>query len=288
MMDNEISIDLFIDIFIGYTKNKDNGALGLYESIKENLMTLSTLSNLCKEYSDISKYIYNLSEEDFKLLKNFFDIGDEKKGSYNGILEDLKELSVDQKDNLKRFERHVKLSCHQRDYIVNNFTKVSDELKNVKGEIKDTENKVGNLTSNVSKASDEMGKNRKDFDKITEKVKQAKSKVNGIYSEFVGILGVFTALSFALMGSVQVFGNILKNINTPNVGNIGYVLVVGGVYLLLIYLVIMTLFIGMKKVFKEGSEYQFNRAFTWRIIGTSAVLVLSGLGLIVIHEFCLT
>ena len=87
---------------------------------------------------------------------------------------------------------------------------------------------------------------------------------------------------------LQVFGNILKNINTPNVGNIGYVLVVGGVYLLLIYLVIMTLFIGMKKVFKEGSEYQFNRAFTWRIIGTSAVLVLSGLGLIVIHEFCLT
>lgn len=175
----------------------------------------------------------------------------------------------------------------KRKVVIMVFWKIY-ELKNVKGEIKDTENKVGNLTSNVSKASDEMGKNRKDFDKITEKVKQAKSKVNGIYSEFVGILGVFTALSFALMGSVQVFGNILKNINTPNVGNIGYVLVVGGVYLLLIYLVIMTLFIGMKKVFKEGSEYQFNRAFTWRIIGTSAVLVLSGLGLIVIHEFCLT
>lgn len=90
------------------------------------------------------------------------------------------------------------------------------------------------------------------------------------------------------MGSVQVFGNILKNINTPTVGNIGYVLVVGGMYLLLIYLVTMTLFIGMKKVFKEGSKYQFDRDFTRWIIRTSAGLVLVGFILVIIHEICLT
>lgn len=277
MMDNEISIDLFIDIFIGYTKNKDNEVLGLYESIKENLITLSTLSNLCKEYSDISKYIYNLSEEDFNLLKNFFDIGDEKKGSYNGILEDLKELSVDQKDNLKRFERHVKLSCHQRDYIVNNFMRVSKGVSHVDTELKDSKVEIENIENDIRKVTNNVDKASKGIENIETKVKKAENKVNGIYSEFVGILGVFTALSFALMGSVQVFGNILKNINTPTVGNIGYVLVVGGIYLLLIYLVIMTLFIGMGKVFNKDSKYQFDKCFTGCIIFVSGVLIAFGL-----------
>ena len=59
-------------------------------------------------------------------------------------------------------------------------------------------------------------------------------------------------------------------------------------YLLLIYLVTMTLFIGMKKVFKEGSKYQFDRDFTGWIIGTSAILVLLGFILVIIHEICLT
>lgn len=280
MVDNEISIDLFIDIFIGYTKNKDNEVLGLYESIKENLITLSTLSNLCKEYSDISKYIYNLSEEDFNLLKNFFDIGDEKKGSYNGILEDLKELSVDQKDNLKRFERHVKLSCHQRDYIVNNFMRVSKGVSHVDTELKDSKVEIENIENDIRKVTNNVDKASKGIENIETKVKKAENKVNGIYSEFVGILGVFTALSFALMGSVQVFGNILKNINTPTVGNIGYVLVVGGIYLLLIYLVIMTLFIGMGKVFNKDSKYQFDKCFTGCIIFVSGVLIAFGLGFV--------
>lgn len=114
----------------------------------------------------------------------------------------------------------------------------------------------------------------------SDEVDNAKGKVTKIYSEFVGILGVFTALSFALMGSVQVFGNILNNINNPTIKNIGYVLIVGGIYLILIYLVIMTLFIGMKKVFNKDSKYQFDKCFTGCIISVSGVLIMFGLFII--------
>lgn len=128
---------------------------------------------------------------------------------------------------------------------------------------------------------------RKYIDNITKNVKEeadeARSKVNGIYSEFVGILGVFTALSFALMGSVQVFGNILKNINNPTMGNIGYVLVVGGLYLILIYLITMTLFLAMKKVFNKNLKYNFNWAFTFLIVFVSVVLIVIGMLLISLY-----
>nr|DAT97954.1 MAG TPA: hypothetical protein [Caudoviricetes sp.] len=144
-------------------------------------------------------------------------------------------LNEKDKDNLQHFERHIVLSCLQRQYIDDITKDVSTEVDN------------------------------------------AKSKVTRIYSEFVGILGVFTALSFALMGSVQVFSNILNNINNPTIGNIGYVLIVGGIYLILIYLVIMTLFIGMGKVFNKDSKYQFDKWFTGCIISVSGVLIAFGL-----------
>ncbi|QLL77768.1 hypothetical protein GTO87_03615 [Ligilactobacillus saerimneri] len=128
---------------------------------------------------------------------------------------------------------------------------------------------------------------RQYIDSITKNVKEeadeARSKVNSIYSEFVGILGVFTALSFALMGSVQVFGNILKNINNPTMGNIGYVLVVGGLYLILIYLITMTLFLAMKKVFNKNIKYKFDWAFTFLIVVVSVVLIVIGMLLISLY-----
>lgn len=138
-----------------------------------------------------------------------------------------------------------------------------------------------NIEVELNKANDNIETVGKKFKTVTQKANQAENKVNGIYSEFVGILGVFTALSFALMGSVQVFGNILKNIDTPTMGNIGYVLIVGGIYLILIYLIIMTLFIGMKKVFdNKNSKYKFNWIFTLCIVTVSITLIILGIRLV--------
>ena len=78
------------------------------------------------------------------------------------------------------------------------------------------------------------------------------------------------------MGSVQVFGNLLSNVSNPNIRTIGYVLVVAGAYLLLIYLVVSMLFIGMKKVFEGNSKYDLSDTFTRVVISASAVLIIFG------------
>ncbi|UNL43188.1 hypothetical protein G8B22_08605 [Ligilactobacillus agilis] len=210
------------------------------DEFQKFLQNLSRADDICKSYAEISQVIYNLKDEDFTKLANFFGVlKKDDPNHFEGYL-DLMELDNLKKDNLAHFERHIVLSCWQRRYVSDITKDASDEVANVKG------------------------------------------KVTKIYSEFVGILGVFTALSFALMGSVQVFGNILNNINNPTVGNVGYVLIVGGIYLILIYLVIMTLFIGMGKVFNKDSKYQFDKCFTWYIIFVSVMLIAVGLVLVLI------
>lgn len=123
------------------------------------------------------------------------------------------------------------------------------------------------------------------LDKIDNKLKNSEKIINELenkssrmYSEFVGILGVFTALSFALMGSVQVFGNIFDKVQNVTLGTVGNILVAGGLYLLLIYLIIMTLFIGMKKLFsiRKDDRYTFNRLFTFIVIFVGVAFIITG------------
>lgn len=238
----ESSTKEVLELFIRYPiYGTDNDDVN--NSIQRLIDALGANEEICKNYSVISKIIYSLNEQDFINLKIFFGIeGEDHFSHFSGS----SPLDSTGKDNLKHFWRHVVLSCYQRQYIES-------------------------ITKDV----------KKDVDKFGTEVDEARNKVNKIYSEFVGILGVFTALSFALMGSVQVFGNILKNIDTPTMGNIGYVLIVGGIYLILIYLIIMTLFIGMKKVFdNKNSKYKFNWIFTLCIVTVSIILIILGIGLV--------
>ncbi|PAY25327.1 hypothetical protein [Ligilactobacillus salivarius] len=293
MEKQEVSVKEVLEIFIRYPiYDIDNAEVN--NKIQKLIDNLGKSEKICKNYSVISKTIYSLNEIDFANLKIFFGIESEDHFSQ---FSNSSPLGSKGKDNLQHFWRHVVLSCYQRQYIENitknvneNVRKTSERLENIGSNVDKVSDRIEKIGNEVDQASKDMGNVSKNFTDVTQKANQAENKVNGIYSEFVGILGVFTALSFALMGSVQVFGNILKNVHTPTLGNIGYVLVVGGIYLLLIYLVIMTLFIGMKKVFNtnENFKYKFDPKFTKHIRCTSFGLVVFGIVLVAIHEIFLT
>jgi hypothetical protein len=52
------------------------------------------------------------------------------------------------------------------------------------------------------------------------------------------------SLSFAMTGSVEILGNLFS-------ASLGYAFIVCGVYLIVIYLIILMLFIGIKKLFAD-------------------------------------
>lgn len=203
----------------------------------------------CRDYPEISNKIYNMDYSSFESLKMFFGVSESDHDNvFENMIQSFDWIDDSKRtDNLVRFERHVRLSCQQRDYM----------------------DKV------ASGARKEAAIAKKESNEASDRIKK-------VYSEFVGILGVFTALSFALMGSVQVFGNLLSNVHNPSIRTIGYVLVVAGAYLLLIYLVVSMLFIGMKKVFEGEEKYELNKLFTGFVVFISFLLITAGFIMVVL------
>lgn len=239
-------IEQIINKFTTEIKQTDDN-----KPVIDSLKFISMKTSYCKAYPEISDIIYHLNDSKFDQLKKNFALYDEvTENQYEAFLTDKNFSDGESLENLRRFERHIRLSCYQRDYIL-------DQAKNAR-ELADSANEVS---------------------------KNATHKVGHIYSEFVGILAIFTALSFAMMGSVQMLGNLFNNINHPTTGTLGYALILAGIYLITIYLLIMTLVLAMKKLFSDKADnYQFNWSFVWVVSVASAVLILVGIFLTIIFK----
>lgn len=282
---------------------------------------LSAFEEICRSYPEITHVIYRMNNNTFHELEAFFGLS-ESNNDFAGLRQEekLDGLSNEKKENLNRFERHVKLSCYQREYIgrlITEAEKAAEKAQtaaedaeqraditqkivtSVFSAVKDTKaaaqnaNKMakkaqliaGNVNETATKAqtiADNANRTATKAQRITNKVQK---KTTGIYSEFVGILAIFTALSFAMMGSVQMLGNLFNDIKNPTTGSLGYALVLAGIYLIVIYLLIMTLVLAMKKLFSTTSDsYKFSWAFVWVISIAATLIILLGIFLIVLFK----
>ncbi len=248
-----------IGMFFKYCNDFQNKKID-QEKFVDMLIVISKQRSICRSYPEISYMVFRLKKEYFIDLSSFFGVSDGK-SSLDGLRgTDERLVKLDSKfiDNLNHFERHIRLSFHQRNYTDDKVVDLEKRLKDTSESLDKVDNKLRN-SENI--------------------INELESKSSRMYSEFVGILGVFTALSFALMGSVQVFGNIFDKVQNVTLGTVGNILVAGGLYLLLIYLIIMTLFIGMKKLFsiRKDDKYIFNRLFTFIIIFVGIALIITGI-----------
>lgn len=168
------------------------------DQLIKSLIFLGEQETYCRAYPEISDIIYHLEDKKFYILKGNFALLDEiTENKFEALLIDEQIAShfdeTEFHNNLLRFERHIQLSCYQRDYILSQTSDAEQVAKN------------------------------------------AKNKVGHIYSEFVGRLAIFTAMSFAMMGSLQVLGNLFHDVKLWGVNSIGYALIIGGIYLIILY-----------------------------------------------------
>ena len=122
-------------------------------------------------------------------------------------------------------------------------------------------------------AKDSVEEVNETIDRTVTDLNEMKTK---IYSEFIGILGIFTAIAFLVMGSLELLNNLFSDISNPTSRVIGYVLVAGGIYLLVLYLLMVSLFVGMKKVTGDGSGYDVNDGMFKLIVFIALILVFLG------------
>lgn len=195
----------------------------------------------------IANIIYELSDLQFENLINFFGLyvisGVSEFNMFTINLESTLKLELDQ-NNLRKFEEHIKLSCHQRSFIIKNVI----EAKTIADEAK----------------------------KVAKEAEEVKTK---IYSEFIAILGIFTAISFMSMGSLQVLGDLFKDVKKPTTPSVGYAMIIGGIYIVVMYVFVVIMFVGMKKVIGNGDKYVFTFGICALVL--IAVSSLIGLGLLI-------
>ena len=167
---------------------------------------------------------------------------------------------------LDKVMRHIRLAMFQYDYITRGIEKTEGALKNANQRIielsKSTENSLDNVKETTQLSKEALEEARM----TAAQVEENKTK---IYSEFIAILGIFTAISFALMGSIQTFGTVFSKVDNPSSASLGYALIAGSVYLVIMIVLIIVLFVGMQKVLKTRTE-----PFPWWAVNVAVFSVL--------------
>ncbi|MGF1982289.1 hypothetical protein ACQUEN_03955 [Lactococcus taiwanensis] len=209
---------------------------------KENLSNIMAMlskraSSVMTRYDVISRCIYEYNDEEIEKVKKFFkDDVPLSEPSFQRVQKELDNRDIKYNiDVFGKFQKHVNLACVQREFISNNMI--------------------------------EARKTAEEATRVASEASEIKTK---IYSEFIAILGIFTAISFAMMGSLQLLGTIFNDVSNPSDKKLGYIMEAGGIYLVIMSLLIFVLFVGMRKIL-GGKEK------TWVWLSMIVVVVISGL-----------
>ncbi|MCG4286609.1 hypothetical protein K9863_02695 [Lactobacillaceae bacterium KNUT 0156] len=132
---------------------------------------------------------------------------------------------------------------------------------------------------------------------MQEQVKNIQTIQDKIYGEVIAILGVFTAITFALFGGFSAIGAVANALKKPKGTLFGYELIGMGFLFLFIYLIIIVLFNGIfkitnreeiRKYLSDENEvsvkqlgYPLSVGFTFGIVLVVVLVVLLGVGFVI-------
>lgn len=155
-------------------------------------------------------------------------------------------------DLKQRIIRQVKLSISQYTAIY----LVSKEANDISNRAKKTAEKANSIADDAKKVKDK------------------------IYTDFITILGIFTAITFATFGGLQLIGNVFGNIKKFDLYSIGLDMMLGSILMFGIYIILMALIIGISKLKNKNDEYKINKEITSWIL--KAFLFIFSIGVILI------
>ena len=137
------------------------------------------------------------------------------------------------------------------------YDNVASEISSLRLDLDDLQAKLSNQTKNI-------------VNDVEIKIK------NNVYSEFITILGIFTAITFAIFGGINTINSISSNlhISSSNPQNLGNLLIAAAVLGIVLFGVIMVLFAGIAKITEK--DYKLPLLLNISIISTLTVMFLVG------------
>lgn len=148
-------------------------------------------------YSEVSRFIFNLGDSEIDVLAvnlNLIAKFAEKQNEDALIL------------NINKLIDHADLAHLQRKYIEDKIKKQESLLRGLHRSILKVRTESKKSTEELLETKKELDEN---FNKITTDIDNHKSST---YTQFVTILGIFTAITFGVFGGMEILGNVMSNI----------------------------------------------------------------------------
>ena len=272
----------FVDlVFTGKykTDTQDANLVELAENLKDNEIALKYID------LDIQNLIYSTvigNDKGFKeILKNCYDELDKpdsepvNKNNLPLYLGKLKDLTDSESQDLYQDLYNNVVASYKRYYGV--ITKQGN-LVNIKERLDDVELSVKN---NSIAAKNNIKNN------IIEAENNIKKE---LYPEFIAILGIFTAITFAIFGGMNLLSNLFQNMRSTH-ASLGQALILVSVFGFTLWGLIEILFIWISKINltkddkidkddkKEKKIDKKEKIFNWSALSFLTVILIFGLAL---------
>ena len=236
------------------------------EDIKNLIETLNkNTASLWFIYREFQKSMYgkiNLPEQQINNIYSDFKNWDVEKN------DDEKEDDVIK--NLHRIREINSDFYYKLAFIFSIITNKNSITQNTEtyNKVNDPKNGIEALSKKISEQSEEL----QTFEKNLEnKIK------NNVYSEFITILGIFTAITFAIFGGINTINSISSNLNisSNNPQNLGNLLIGAAVLGIVLFGIITVLFAGIAKITEK--DYNLPPLLTISVLAIISAMFMIGL-----------
>lgn len=241
---------------------------------------LTTRTNFVANYETIIRDISNGKKIEKDRYNDLFDTSQTLDSSFIPYSEITRIIySLDSMDGLDLFypEIEKRLLRYLSDHKDMNGTFMVKVLEHTKLASKQfdnlyarSENEIQNLATNTQNLIEQQNSINSSYDQIKEENQH-------LSSNLITILGIFTAITFTIFGGLQILGNIFgKAISSKGASHfiIGNSIVLGGFFILSIYLIMLILFEGIGKLTKQSLDLSMKTMLI--IIGITGLIIVIG------------
>ena len=140
------------------------------------------------------------------------------------------------------------------------------------------ENEQSSLSENIDAQKKIIESQKEIINKQKDSLNKTTTKIDNIYSEFVAILGIFTAITFAIFGGMNLLTDLFKNIgSTP--ASLGQTLILAAIFGLIMWGIIELLFYWISKIkgITDSTKDKDKKWFNWLAIGVLAIILILGI-----------
>ena len=213
------------------------------------------LDNLCEvvknyyannkrhKYSEVSSYLMETADIEY-LLENL-----------RRIKKRLGESKEDELTSIKVFKLidHITLELNRTKYNSKNFTDMQIASMNVV---------LGEATKKISSTVEELRQEQAqkinlEIEEFRSETEELKEKVNDSYSQFVSILGIFSAIVLVFFGGMTAFSSIFANMQNINRFKLAFITALVGMIifnLIFMFLYVLAKLLGREIVASTASE----------------------------------